>query len=362
MSRLSLYIVKECAIGALGLFGVLAALAWLTRTLRLFDLVTAKGQDMLTLTGQASLITVPLGREIIYICLAVGVARALSLMHNSRELHTIHVSGRVVALWSGIAIYAAVGTFAVILLTNWLDPLSRRQMIDWSAEIAADLVGRTLQPGRFSPVAEGVTISIGGRLADGTIVDFFADDNSDPLNRFTYFSETAEILADERGYVLILSNGMVQRAQPDGKFSSVAFSNHRLSFNRFSDFKPGGDGYNERTTFDLIEEIQELGESRFGTRWVLVQRAGDALNVGALIFFAAAVTAFPYAGRRRRWLPMEVVVIAMAFVERAIDAITHGWGPPHFLAGPAFLYGISALIVAYRILLPFGPMLPRAAR
>ena len=154
------------------LFAVLAALAWLTRSLRLFDLVTAKGQDMLTLAGQASLITVPLGRETIYICLGVGIARALSVMQNSRELHTIHISGRISALWGAVALYIAVGTLAVVLLTNWLDPLSRRQMIDWSANIAADLVGRSLQPGQFTPVAEGVTLSIGGRQADGTVERF----------------------------------------------------------------------------------------------------------------------------------------------------------------------------------------------
>lgn len=362
MPKLFVYIIKECAKGGLGLFLVLLILVWLTRTLRLFDLVTAKGQDMLTLMGQATLITAPLGREIIYVCLAIGIARAFGTMQASRELHIIHVSGRIGMLWAAVTGYVIVGTFAVGLLTNWLDPLSRQRMIDWSAEIAADFLGRTLQPGQFTEAADGITVSISGRDPDGTINDFFLDDNSDPAGRTTYFAETAEIYSDDAFYMLVLNDGMVQRVTSNDQFSSVSFRSHRLSFDKFSDSNAGGDGYNERTTFDLIEELRTKSPPDPSTIWVLYLRAADCLKVGALCFFAAALVAFPNSGRNRRWLPMEMVVVAAMFAERIVESLTLSLGPTHFLIGPALLVLAGGIVLFFRLVFPFGFAIPRLAR
>ncbi|MCF6302448.1 MAG: LptF/LptG family permease, partial [Devosiaceae bacterium] len=78
MSHLSRYLLIRFAGGALALYLVATFLVWLTQMLRLFDLITEKGQNLFTLFGQSFLTTPPLSRQIVCICMAIGIARPLS--------------------------------------------------------------------------------------------------------------------------------------------------------------------------------------------------------------------------------------------------------------------------------------------
>ena len=63
--------------------------------LRLFDIVENKGQSFLTLLGQASLGMPALGIVFLYVCLGIGLGRALRNLQASSELQIIHVNGLV---------------------------------------------------------------------------------------------------------------------------------------------------------------------------------------------------------------------------------------------------------------------------
>ena len=122
MSRLSIYLSRQYLASALSLFGAVAFLVWINQTLKLFDLVTAKGQSLLTLIGQSLLTTPPLSRAMLYICIGIGIARTLNALQVSRELHTIHATRRIGALWSSLFVTATVSALAVGLLAHWIEP------------------------------------------------------------------------------------------------------------------------------------------------------------------------------------------------------------------------------------------------
>src|SRR5690606_5121982 len=118
--------------------------------------------------------------------IGIGLARALRSLQMSQELHIIHSSRRTAALFGAITVYAVGGTLLVLLLTNIIEPGTRRAFNAWSASVAADLVGRTLTPHRFVEVTPGVTLVIGSRGSNGQLGNFFADDNRSPALRRTY--------------------------------------------------------------------------------------------------------------------------------------------------------------------------------
>src|SRR3954454_6331956 len=77
MSRLSRYLLRLFTSEAMALFAVAAFLLFLIQCLRLFDVVADKGQSLLTLIGQALLGMPSLGIVFLYVCLGIGLGRAL---------------------------------------------------------------------------------------------------------------------------------------------------------------------------------------------------------------------------------------------------------------------------------------------
>ncbi|VAW15913.1 hypothetical protein MNBD_ALPHA12-974 [hydrothermal vent metagenome] len=350
MSRLARYIALQSARGAVSLFLVAAFLVWLTQMLRIFDLVTAKGQDMLTLGGQAFLTTAPLALQIIYICVGIGMARAFRSLQLSRELHIIHISKRTRAIWSGVALFALAGAFVALLFANFIEPMAKRTATAWSAQIAVDLLGRTLTPKRFTEVSKGVVLYIGGRDKDGTIRNFFADDSRDPDFRRTYSAKTALIIASKQGFQISLSNGKFQIMPKDAKYSQVAFSRYDLSINDLiKDPKPQNPKDN-RDTWQLVNAAIAAGEISPSLAKQLAQRMAEGVRVIGISMLIAALVAFPHARRRREIFPIELGVLALAFAERFLSNGATDWLPIWgYYLGPALMIGAAMLIFLWRL-------------
>ncbi len=357
MTRLSRYLSKLFAIEALSFFFVAAFLVWITQALRLFDLVTAKGQDMLTLLGQSLLTTPPLALAIIYICMGIGMARALRSLQDSRELHSIHSSGRTRALWGAVSIFVLGGVIAVSLFAHVIEPWSKRAYSQWSEEVAADLVGRALNPHRFSEVVPGLFIVIGGRDADGTIRDFFADDKRAPDTERTYIADRAVIVFDDQGYNLSLEDGAVQYIRKGEQFTEVEFNRYELSLDRLTDDGGIASGLEQKGSLTIIAEgISNGGLTALAWR-KLNERLAEATRVIALCLVVAALAAFPHARRGRDRLPIEVTVLVLGLADRTLSSITVAWPVigPHF--GAICLMAIAILFFvrenfSFRLRLP----------
>jgi lipopolysaccharide export LptBFGC system permease protein LptF len=197
MARLSRYLLRLFSVEAMALFAVAAFLLFLIQCLRLFDLVSTRGQSVLTLLGQAALGMPSLGIVFLYVCLAIGLGRALRGLQDRSELQIIHVSALVPALVRSVVVYALGGTVAVLFLAHIVDPASVRTTDDWSESIAADLVSRSMIPHRFTEIVGGVSMIIGSRDSQGQITNFFADDRRNPQSRRTYFAKSALITRDD---------------------------------------------------------------------------------------------------------------------------------------------------------------------
>src|SRR5690606_10352130 len=143
-----------------------------------------------------------LGVVVFYVCLGIGLGRALRGLQESSELLVIHAGALLPALMRAALVYALGGTLVVLALAHIVDPASNRATRLWSENIAADLVSRSMVPHRFTEVLGGVSMVIGSRDAQGQITDFFMDDSRDAAMRRTYLAERALITRDAHGYIL----------------------------------------------------------------------------------------------------------------------------------------------------------------
>lgn len=348
MARLSRYLLKLFSFEALTLFGVAAILLFLVQCLRLFDVVSSKGQNLLTLIGQALLGMPSLGIVFLYVCLGIGLGRSLRNLQASSELAIIHASGLVPALFRAIGLYGLAGAAILLALAHVVDPLSQRSMSDWTAEIAADLVSRSMIPHKFVDIVPGVSMVIGARDAEGNIRDFFADDHRSAARR-TYFADEAVITRDDQGFVLRLNGGAVQYINAGGQFSEIAFDRYDLALDRLTGASTGGDNTGQRSSLELVSMALAEGQWSRATLNTLYKRSGEGLRAFAIVLFAGALAAFPTGKRRRFEIPIEIIVLGAAFLERAVSAYVPASGWLQLGPGAILLIALALVILSFRL-------------
>jgi lipopolysaccharide export system permease protein len=359
MSRLSAYLLRQFWGEAMALFAVATSLLFLIQLLRLFDSIAARGQGLLTLLGQAILGIPSIGLAFLYICLGIGLGRALRNLQASGELAIIHSSDMLPGLLRAIAAYVLGGMAILLFIAHVVEPLSQRIASRWSASIAADIVGRSLVPHKFGNLVGGVTVSIANRRPDGAVTGFFADDNRDPDMRRSYMATTAFIGQDEKGYVLQLHDGVVQFQTSTKEFGEFSFDRYDLALDRLTTETVDIDTVSETGSFEL------LGNA-LGSGWTeeisteLIRRSAEALRVAAMCLLVTGLAAFPSGARRRFDLPIELVVLGVAFAERGLTASAPMAGPVSGLTGGLVLFVVAAALLVWRLRL-FRPVPRRAA-
>lgn len=320
MKRLTAYLARLFVTDAVILFGVVCFLLWLVNCLRSFDVVSVKGQSIAVLGVQALLTMPPLAISFFYICIGIGLARALQALQANRELHIIHTSYGLGSLWRATAVVTGVGVIGVLLLSNFVEPYANRRLNALSASIAADLVSSTLKPGRFTQVTPGVILLIGGRSGNGEITEFFADDRREAGMRRTYIADTARVSTDGENYIIELRNGRLEYAEDTGRFSEVSFARYDVSVESLAQSVGWTDPMQEQDSIELVREgiaNNDWSEQRV---MMLTNRMAEGLRVIGMAMMVLAMLAFPSGKRTRFAVPMEAGVLLIAFAERGLSA------------------------------------------
>jgi lipopolysaccharide export system permease protein len=217
-------------------------------------------------------------------------------------------------------VVAGAGVVGVLLLSNFVEPYANRRLNALSASIAADLVGSTLRPGRFTQVTPGVVLLIGGRGANGEIREFFADDRRDPEMRRTYIAESARVASDGQSYMLELHNGSLQYNSDTGRFSQITFGRYDVNVDQLSQPISKSNPMLERDTPSLVAEAMETGDWRPALLTLLANRMAEGLRVIGMAMMVLALMGFPSGKRARLAVPMEAGVLLIAFGERGLSA------------------------------------------
>lgn len=344
MKRLTAYLSRLFVTDALILFGVVCVLLWLVNCLRSFDVVAVKGQGLWTLATQALLTLPPLVNAFFYVCVGIGLARALQSLQANRELHIIHASSGLRSLWAAVGVVAVAGALVILLISNVVEPAANRRLNLLSASIAADLVSATLKPNRFTQVTPGVILLIGGRSGDGEIQEFFADDRRDPATRRTYIADAARVSTDGENYIIQLRDGSLQYTEPSGRFSEVSFARYDINVGLLTQESYTSNPMLETNSFSLVGQALADGNWPPQLTRLLFTRMIEGLRVVGVCMMVLAIAGFPGGRRARFAIPLEAVVLLLAFTERGISAYSP-FGPS---TGAALLILLSSAVLAQR--------------
>jgi lipopolysaccharide export system permease protein len=345
MKKLTAYLTRQFLTDAAVLFLIVCFLLWMVNCLRSFDIVSVKGQGLDKLAVQALYTMPPLAISFFYICIGIGLVRALSALQTSHELHIIHTSGGIGGIWRATAVVCVIAGAFVLLLAHFIEPLANKQINILAEEVAADLVSSTLKPNRFTQVTPGVVLLIGGRETGGEITDFFADDRRNEAARRTYIASSARVLGDGDNYVLELRDGAVQNYESDGQYSEVRFTRYNLSIDSLTN-APGADNSSAQfTSYELITRAFQ-NEKRWPVATLhLLNRSAEGLRVIGICLFVLAISAFPSGRRTRIKLPLEAIVMLVAFGERGLSS----YSPLGMGTGAVALIVGSGIVLAIRI-------------
>jgi lipopolysaccharide export system permease protein len=143
--------------------------------------------------------------------------------------------------WHVFRPFLAVGIVVSLLvaaIAAYVSPKCLRELRRWATEVRTEIVTNNLQPGRFTVMEGKLTLHVRERRPNGQLVGIMVDDQRDPKERTTILAEHGDILTNDRGIYLILSNGTVQRHEPVKDPNIVHFDQYAFDLSRLSPGPP----------------------------------------------------------------------------------------------------------------------------
>jgi lipopolysaccharide export system permease protein len=177
MYLLERYVFRRVFASFIVTLAALSATVWLSQALRQFDLVTARGQTIVTFLSLTGLLIPTLVMLIAPIALLIAVLYVLNTMNSDSEMAIINASGAsqgIVArpvVWAGVIV-----TFAVAAISLYVAPMTQQMTRDLLIRINSDIVTSVLREGTFVGLADGLTIHVKGRARDGSLDGIFVAD------------------------------------------------------------------------------------------------------------------------------------------------------------------------------------------
>ncbi len=246
MSRVDLYISRQLGLSLVAVTFGLAALVWLTQSLRFIELVLDRGLSMLVFVELTSLLLPNFFAVILPITTFVVALFTYVRLATDRELVVLRGTG--LSDWRlarpGLMV-ASVSACICLFLQLWLVPVSHTAFREWQFEIRNQMAAILLQEGVFSNVGNDLTVYARGRDQDGTLRGLLIHDGRDAGAPVTILAEAGRISSTPQGPRVTLYNGIRQQiertAPPPGsppgtpqgyRLGSLSFAENSLDLTR----------------------------------------------------------------------------------------------------------------------------------
>jgi len=235
LKSLDHYILRQMWTPFLIATGVVTGIVWLTQSLRRIDIIVEHGQTLTTFGWLTLLIVPSLLAVIIPFCLFAATLYALHRLHSDSEIAVMFAAGvSRVAIARPLLIIASVGAIATLWINVDLMPRTYRELKRQIAEIRADFASSVIRSGEFITIRNGLTVYVENAEPGGRFSGLFVHDYSDGKKPETYMAERALLKETDRGPMLYLSNGNVQRESArTGEIDVVFFTQTAVNLGQF---------------------------------------------------------------------------------------------------------------------------------
>ena len=243
MTRIDLYITRQLALALFAVTVGLAALVWLTQSLRFIELVLDRGLSIWVFLELTGLLLPSFFGVILPITTFVVTLFTYVRLASDRELVVMRAAGLSQWQLSRPALLVAMGAMGICFLLNlWITPASHQAFREWQFEIRNQMAGLLLQEGVFSSVGEELTVYARDRDSGGTLYGILVHDARERGAPVTILAESGRLVSTPQGPRVTLFNGQRQQVervtQPDGtstmRLSVLSFQENSLDLTRAS--------------------------------------------------------------------------------------------------------------------------------
>ncbi len=238
MTRIDRYIFRQLGLALVAVTAGLAALVWLTQSLRFIELVLDRGLSLRVFLELTGLMLPGFVAVILPITTFVVVLFIYVRMNSDRELVVMRAAGLSPLRLArpGIAL-ALIAVGIGYVLNLWLVPLSHGAFRLWQFEIRNQMAAILLQEGVFSSVGGDLTVYARVRERDGTLRGILVHDQREPGAPVTIIAEQGRITTTPLGPRVVLTNGVrqqMERTQPGQpqRLSVLSFTENSLDLAR----------------------------------------------------------------------------------------------------------------------------------
>lgn len=196
---------------------VLTGIIWLTQALRMLDVLITQGQTLLTFF-QLTALALPSTLVIVLpISLFCAMLYTLHKLISDSEIVVMFSAGISRSVLATPFLVIAVATSALILLFSiYIAPAGLRELKSRLYEIRSDVATAMIREGTFTNPAQGLTVYVRERSADGTTYGILVHDSRNPKEPITYMAETGSLVDGPKGPLLVMFNGNIQRVSREG--------------------------------------------------------------------------------------------------------------------------------------------------
>ena len=211
MSRIDRYIFRQLSLSLIAVTVGLAALVWLTQSLRFIELVLDRGLSIAVFVELTSLMLPNFFSVILPITTFIVALFVYVRLAADRELVVMRAAGLSQWRLARPAVLLATLSAAIVMWLNlWLVPISHAAFREWQFEIRNQLVGLLLQEGVFSSVGNDLTVYARYRDPDGTLRGILVHDSREEGAPSTILAESGRIGQGPTGPRVTLLNGVRQ--------------------------------------------------------------------------------------------------------------------------------------------------------
>ncbi len=226
ISRLDRYMFRQLFWALIAVTGGLAALIWLTQSLRFVELVVNHGLSAGVFAELTGLLIPSFIAVILPITTFVVIQFIYQRLAGDRELTVMRSAG--LSPWALSRPGLAVAAFAVgscFLLNLWIVPESLAAFREFQWEIRNRMAAFLLQEGVFTSVSDDLTVYVRTREPDGTLHGILVDDQRQKNSHATILAESGRLLEGVNGPRVLLQNGSRQELDHQtGRLNILTFA------------------------------------------------------------------------------------------------------------------------------------------
>ena len=286
-TRLDRYVLRQLLGALLATTGGLAALIWLTQSLRFVALVVDRGLSLRVFLQLTGLLVPSFVAVILPITTFVVIQFIYQRLAGDRELTVMRAAG----LSDGAIARPALACTAIAVMLSyvlnlWIVPVSYHAFRQYEFEIRNRMAAFLLQEGVFTPISDTMTVYVRARDRDGTLHGILVEDDRQKNSRATILAQRGDLVVNDGTPSVVLYNGSREEIdRKTGRLDVLTFARNTV------DLSPSSQ--EEQRLRDSSE--MSLGELMHPDPQTVAVRDRGKLLVEANRRLSAPLTAFSFA-------------------------------------------------------------------